>query len=171
MVDDLRQLPPGIALRPTTPADREFLLELYGSTRTDELGAVPWAEAAKVGFVTMQFEAQDASYRQAYPDGQFLVVLAAGEPIGRLYLVRLVGELRVIDITLVPARRAKGTGSALMTWVLAQADREALPVTLHVEPWSPAKRLYDRLGFETVEQRGIYEFMRRPPQRQLKTAS
>jgi len=171
VADDLIGLPTGITIRPAVAADREFLLNLYAGTRADELSTVPWTEAEKTAFVTMQFEAQDASYRQAYPDGRFHVVVADGEPIGRLYLGRPPGELRVIDVTLVPARRGMGTGSALMAWVLTQADRDGLSVTLHVEPWNPAKRLYERLGFESLEQRGIYEFMRRPPHRQLKTAS
>ncbi len=171
MVDDLTQLPSGIALRPATAADRAFLVALYGTTRADELSVVPWTDAEKAAFIEMQFHAQDVAYRQSYPDGQFLVVLAAGEPIGRLCLARLDDELRVIDVALVPTRRGKGTGSALMAWVLAQADRDGVAVTLHVEPWNPAKRLYERLGFESLEQRGIYEFMRRPPRPQLKTAS
>ena len=53
-------------------------------------------------------------------------------------------------------------GTALMTWIIADADREGRSVTLHVEPWNPAKRLYERLGFASEGPRGIYEFMRRP---------
>jgi GNAT superfamily N-acetyltransferase len=171
VVDDLTALPSGIELRPTTAADREFLVALYGNTRADELRVVPWSEAEKDAFVRMQFDAQDAFYRQRYPDARFLIVLAVGEPIGRLYLARLVDELRVIDIALLPARRGEGTGSALMAWVLRQADRDGVPVTLHVEPWNPARRVYERLGFRLVEERGVYLFMRRPPRDQLKTAS
>jgi ribosomal protein S18 acetylase RimI-like enzyme len=55
-----------------------------------------------------------------------------------------------------------GIGFALMTSVTAMADREGRSVTLYVEPWNPAKRLYERLGFASEGVRGIYEFMRRP---------
>jgi ribosomal protein S18 acetylase RimI-like enzyme len=44
-------------------------------------------------------------------------------------------------------------------------------VTLHVETWNPARALYERLGFEVVETRGINFFMRRAARGQLKTAS
>lgn len=171
MVDDLGSLPPGIELRPATSQDRDLLLALYGSTRVDELSVVSWGDAEKAAFVRMQFEAQDASYRQSYPNGRFLVVLVAGVPVGRLYFARLASELRLVDLTLLPARRGRGTGSTLMAWLLALADRDDLPVTLHVEPWNPARRLYERIGFRSLEQRGIYEFMRREPRCQLKTAS
>jgi GNAT superfamily N-acetyltransferase len=169
--DGLTDLLPGLELRPAAAADREFLVALYATTREDELRAVPWSEAEKLAFVRMQFEAQDASYRQGYPGARFLVVGAAAEPIGRLYLAHGAEELRVMDLTLLPARRGKGIGSALMAWVLRQADHDRIPVTLHVEPWNPARRLYERLGFRPVEERGLYLFMRRPPPDQLKTAS
>jgi GNAT superfamily N-acetyltransferase len=171
VVDDVGSLPQGIELRATTSEDRGLLLALYGSTRVDELSVVSWGDAEKTAFVTMQFEAQDASYRQSYPDGQFLIVVVEGEPIGRLYLARLEEEVRLVDLTLLPAQRGRGIGSALMAWLVAQTDHDGLPLTLHVEPWNPARRLYDRLGFQSLEQRGIYEFMRREPRDQLKTAS
>jgi ribosomal protein S18 acetylase RimI-like enzyme len=119
----------------------------------------------------MQFEAQDAAYRQTFPTGRFMVVLAAGVPVGRLSLTRLEGEVRIVDIALVAASRGRGIGTRLLSWIVADADADDLPVTLHVDPSSRAIGLYSRLGFETVEQRGINVFMRRMPQGQLKTAS
>jgi ribosomal protein S18 acetylase RimI-like enzyme len=51
--------------------------------------------------------------------------------------------------------------------VLARAEREGVAVTLHVESWNPARRLYERLGFASVGEPGAHELMRV----QLKTAS
>jgi GNAT superfamily N-acetyltransferase len=110
----------------------------------------------------MQFEAQDRHYRQLHPDGSFLVVEVDGEPAGRLVLARLVREIRVIDIALLPAYRGAGIGTRLLRDVIADADAAALPVSLHVEPWSPARRLYERLDFRSAGQDGIYERMERP---------
>jgi ribosomal protein S18 acetylase RimI-like enzyme len=169
--DALSKLPTGIELRQVTAADRDFLRELYASTRAAELALVPWTEAEKAAFVAMQFDAQDAAYRHGYAEADFLIVLDRGQPIGRLYVGRLPGELRIIDVTLMPAHRGHGIGTALMHSVVEQADREGLAATLHVEPWNPAKWLYERLGFQIVELRGVYEFMRRPAAAQLKTAS
>ena len=171
MADDLTGLPDGLGLRPAGPDDRAFLLGLYATTRADELRPVPWSDDQKAAFVEMQFEAQDSAYRAAYRDGEFLIVLAGSQPIGRLYLGRLPGELRLIDITLTPEHRGTGIGRALIASVLARARGEGLVVTLHVEPWNPARRLYERMGFRTVELRGMYEFMRCGPGGQLKTAS
>jgi ribosomal protein S18 acetylase RimI-like enzyme len=167
--DPLRELPAGIELRPTQLADRDFLLQLYAGTRADEMAIVPWSEADKAAFIEQQFTAQDNAYRGTYPAGEFLVVVAGAKPIGRLYLARLEDELRVVDIVLEPAQRGQGAGSRLMEWLIARADSDGLAVTLHVEYWNPAHAWYERLGFATVERRGIYEFMRRPARTQLKT--
>lgn len=158
MADDLTK----VELRPSTPEDRELLLRLYATTREDELRPVPWSEAEKRAFVEMQFAAQDRAYREAYPDGEFLVVLVAGLSVGRLYLARLPTEVRLVDLTLEPGYRGRGIGTRLLAGVIARAERDGLDVTLHVEPWNPARRLYERLGFASVEVRGMYEFMRRP---------
>lgn len=171
MADSLTDLPAGIGLRPATSSDRGFLLAVYGSTRTEELAVVPWTEEQRLSFIASQFDAQDAYYRQNYPDCEFLVILDDGEQVGRLYLARIEDELRVIDIALLPDRRGRGLGSRVLEWVIDRAAGENRDVTLHVEPWNRAKRLYERLGFESVELRGVYEFMRRARRVQLKTAS
>lgn len=171
MAHDLSGLPAGVTLRPVTPDDREFLLHAYTTTRKEELAPVPWTDGERTAFLEMQFDAQAAAYQGAYPDGEFLVVLLDGDPAGRLYLGRLPGELRLIDVTLLPEHRSNGIGTALIGAIVARADRDGVEVGLHVEPWNPARRLYERLGFERVELRGIYEYMRRPALVELNTAS
>jgi len=43
---------------------------------------------------------------------------------------------------------------------MEEAAHSQKPVTLHVEPYNPAVRLYQRLGFRVVEQRGVNLFMK-----------
>ena len=57
-----------------------------------------------------------------------------------------------------------GLGSALLGELLAEADRAGKPVRLHVEPFNPALRLYQRLGFTHVGDAGVYWFMERWPE-------
>lgn len=160
-----------IHLRPATDEDRAFLLTVYSETRTEELSVVPWTDDQKAAFLRMQFEAQDTWYRQVYPGAAFLVILRDRTPIGRLYVARSDAEVRVVDIALLPEHRGQGIGSGLIADLLATADRDGLPVTLRVEPWNPAKRLYERLGFEVREQGDVYETLLRPVGGQLNTAS
>lgn len=152
----------GIELRPATDDDRAFLLAVYASTRAEELAVVPWTDEQKAAFVQMQFEAQDASYHQSYPEADFSVVRREGVDVGRLYVARGEAEVLLIDIALLPEHRGRGIGSQLLGDLLESADRDGLPVTLHVEPWNRARRLYERLGFESRGVSGPYESMVRP---------
>jgi ribosomal protein S18 acetylase RimI-like enzyme len=136
-----------LALRAVADGDRQLLLEVFGDTRAAELSVVPWPAEVKAAFVTQQFLAQDAAYRARWPDRRFLVVEVAGEPAGRLYLGESPGELRVVDVTLLPRFRGRGIGTALLRGVCDEAAARGLTVVLHVEHTNvAARRLYERLG-------------------------
>ena len=148
-----------IRLRPITEADAPFLRELYGSTRAEELAPVPWSEEQKRAFLDMQFRAQTVHYAQHYGDGEFLMIEEGERPIGRLLLHRTAGEIRIIDISLMPEARGRGIGTKLLHDVLAEADASKRRVSIHVENFNPARRLYERLGFRYVETNGVYHLM------------
>ncbi|QOC22937.1 GNAT family N-acetyltransferase [Wenzhouxiangella sp. AB-CW3] len=154
-----------LKLRPESDADETFLEALYGTTRADEMALVQWPEAQVRQFVGQQFRAQRAHYRRHYPGAAFLVVEKDGQPIGRLYLHTTGRELRLMDILLLPEWRGHGLGRQLLAAVVRMAMDASLPVTLHVEPFNPARRWYQRLGFELLDERGVYWFMRLPAER------
>lgn len=153
-----------ITLRPITDDDRDFLERLYGTTRADEMAMLDWSDLEKETFVRSQFEAQHTYYQQQFPEATFDVVLEDGEPIGRLYVDRRSDEIRLIDIALVPDTRRRGIGGGLMRQVLDEAKEAGLPVQIHVERNNPAMGLYLRLGFEVVEDQGVYFLMRWDPE-------
>ena len=136
-----------------------FLCALYRSTREEEMAQVPWSDAEKQQFITMQFEAQHAHYQTHYPEADWLVVERGGQPVGRLYLERWPSEHRIIDIALIPAARGQGFGSAILRDVMDEAAAAEKGVGIHVEKTNPAMRLYQRLGFEVVEDKGVYDLL------------
>lgn len=152
-------LPPGIGLRAESAADFPVLAELYAETRAAELAQVEWPEQAKRAFLHDQFQRQHAYYRQAYAGAEFLVIERAGNTIGRLYLHRGKSEIRLMDIALIAAERGHGIGTALIERLMDEAAQTASELTLHVEPNNPAQRLYARLGFHLIEERGVYHFL------------
>jgi ribosomal protein S18 acetylase RimI-like enzyme len=111
----------------------------------------------------MQFDAQDAWWREHYAQASFDVILVDGEPAGRLYVLRGESEIRIVDIALLPEQRGNGVGSSLLRDLLAEADAAGKSVTIHVERMNPALRLYERLGFAVAEDKGVYLFLERPP--------
>ena len=148
---------PDVSLRLSTATDEAFLGLVYVSTRIEELAVVPWTDEQKGLFLAQQFHAQDVAYRENYPDASFSIVELDGEPIGRLILARLAGnELRIVDIALLPDHRNTGIGTRLIRDVLATAESGDLMVSLHVEVWSPAVRLYERLGFRRASANDVH---------------
>lgn len=154
-----RALKQGLSFRPLDDADMGFLERLYRSTREDELAQTGWGEAEKRNFIAMQFQAQHAHYMQHYPDAHWLVIEKDGAAIGRLYLEHWPSQHRIIDIALLPDQRGRGLGEAIMRDLMDSAGAEAKAVSIHVEKFNPAIRLYRRLGFRTVEDKGVYDLM------------
>ena len=150
---------PTLTLRPVVPADDAFLRRLYASTRAAELEIVAWSAAEKADFINMQFAAQSRHYAQAYAGASFDVVEIDGAPAGRLYLSSSPTEMRIIDIALLPQHCGHGIGTGLLQDILGTARMSGRTVSIHVELENPARRLYERLGFVAIEQRGLHTFM------------
>lgn len=137
-----------------------FIEKLYRSTREPELNLTNWTEAQKDAFARMQLMAQLADYKSRYKGASYQLVLYRKKPVGRLYCWESADEVRVLDISILPEFRGQGLGGALLTDVIKAARRQKKPVTLHVYPDNPAKRLYERLGFRKVGDNQASEFMR-----------
>jgi ribosomal protein S18 acetylase RimI-like enzyme len=152
-----------LGLRRTTGADRPLLFAIYAAARAEEMARVPWDDAAKHAFLTMQFDAQDTYYRRQRPGAAYDVVLVDGEPAGRLYVDRGPDELVVMDIALLPRFRGRGVGTRLMRALMAEAAAGGVPVTLHVERFNRAHALYARLGFRALSDDGVHLLMRWEP--------
>lgn len=152
-----------IALRESGPADEAHLLAVYASTREDELALTDWDEARKREFVEQQFRAQDQYYRANYANASYQVILVDGRPAGRLYLARWPDEIRIMDIALLKAYQRRGVGGRLLADLQAEARAAGKLLRIHVERFNPALSLYVRLGFQLVEDRGVYLFLEWSP--------
>jgi ribosomal protein S18 acetylase RimI-like enzyme len=152
----------GLSFRAVAEADEPFLFRLYASTRTEELAPLPWSEAQKAAFLASQARAQHADYRRNYGAADWLVIERDGADIGRLYLDRGGTAYKIIDVAFLPECRSRGLGEALLRDLLEEAAGLGKPVSLHVEKFNRAMRLYRRLGFVTVEDGGVYDLMQSP---------
>jgi ribosomal protein S18 acetylase RimI-like enzyme len=77
-----------------------------------------------------------------------------GEDAGVLQVESYVDEIFLALILIAPAFQGQGLGTAVICDVQAQARAAGLPLTLQVLKANPrARRLYERLGFEVVEER------------------
>jgi GNAT superfamily N-acetyltransferase len=87
------------------------------------------------------------------------VVEREGVAIGRLYVAHWEREIRIMDIALLPENRGAGTGTQLVRALQDEARAAGKSLTIHVERFNRALQLYQRLGFQQVEDKGVYLLM------------
>jgi ribosomal protein S18 acetylase RimI-like enzyme len=143
-------------LRPTVSEDEPFLWNVlfYASHSNDEEGLTPSdirSDPVLAGYVD--------GWRVAGCPG--VVAEVAGEGVGAAWL-RLLGEAAQSDpmfggldipelaAAVLPGYEGRGLGTAMIEAVLNDAGARYDAVVLSVRVGSPAVRLYERLGFQTV---------------------
>lgn len=159
---------PEFSFRPVALAEGEsdlpFLCDLYASTRQEELAQTGWSQGQIDDFLRQQFEAQHKHYMEHFGSAEFDLILGGdGAPIGRFYLDEWDREFRIIDIALRPESRGRGIGGAILRDLVERAFALGKAVSIHVESYNPAMRLYERLGFRKVEDQGVYHLMELSP--------
>jgi ribosomal protein S18 acetylase RimI-like enzyme len=145
-----------LTLRPVSPDDEDFLIEVYASTRAEEVAQLAWDANKRDSFMRMQFAAQQQDYQRRFPDGDHRLVLLDGRPAGRVYLARSEREIRILDIALLPEHRNKGVGTRLINDLLDEASEAQKPVRVYVEQFNPALGLFERLGFSRADDIGTH---------------
>lgn len=155
---------PAVTLRPVLQADQDLLLRIYASTRAAELALTNWDKPTCDAFVQMQFNAQATHYGQHWPASEHSVIetlsRGANQPVGRLWIDRRADALHVLDIALLPEWCNCGIGAACFGRLMAESSEAGKALTIQVEQGNPARRLYDRLGFQPVgPQLGLHQLM------------
>lgn len=148
--------PSHITLRAVGPEDHDFLIDVYASTRAEELALVPWTSEQQQAFIRSQFAAQKAHYAEKYPAATHDIIVVHGRSVGRLYVARLDHEIRIVDITLLAEERNSGIGSYLIEQLLDEAKSAGKVTRIYVEEFNPSLRLFDRLGFSVSAQHGMH---------------
>ena len=134
---------------------------VYASTREAELAMAPWTAEQKAAFCRQQFDAQRTHYDTHYPapPASHDIIECDGVPAGRLYVDRASPKILVVDIALLPAHRGAGIGTRLLQKLQEEARAADRALSIHVEKFNPAMRLYERLGFRPIEDKGVYLLM------------
>ncbi|MFT4558000.1 MAG: ribosomal protein S18 acetylase RimI-like enzyme [Planctomycetaceae bacterium] len=152
-----------IIFRPFEASDSDFVHYVFSSVRRDMLAGTGATGKKLDQLVREQSQLQLAHYQKFYNDAEHDIIELKGRKIGRIYVHRQEHEIRLMDISLLPEYRNKGIGSMLIQELLDEADQNGKKVSLHVESYNPARRLYVRLGFEKSEDGQVYDQMERKP--------
>jgi GNAT superfamily N-acetyltransferase len=137
-------------LRQVSNADRDFLYRLKKACLKEYVAAIwGWDEAD-----------QRRRFISTFVPSASRLVVAYGRAIGQFAVEASQNEVFLSGIYLLPAYQGQGLGSHILSDLLANAGRLGLPVRLQVLLGNPARRLYDRLGFEVIDQTETHIIMR-----------
>ena len=145
-----------INLRPVTEDDEEILLEIYQSSRGDDLRGLGWAEDRISEFLGMQYEAQQRFFESEYKQAADEIILWEGKAAGRLVVERREHEIRCIDMALLPEHRNKGIGTFLIRKLQDEARHEGKPLRLQIIRFNRAVNLFERSGFVHTSETGTH---------------
>ena len=149
-----------LSLHRVTPADEEFLLSVYASTRAEELAQVEWQPGQREAFLKWQFEMQRQQYEARFPDAEYKLIDIDNHPAGRFWVGENETEIRLLDIALLPEFQNRGVGRALLRSLIDEAKHSGKALRHMVFVMNnDAHRFYERLGFVVIEEMGAYKHM------------
>src|SRR5713226_2043802 len=155
-ITNVNNLDNSISLRPATTEDEEFLLEVFKSSRGDDLRELGWDEERIQEFLDMQYEAQQRLYQSDYQQADDQIVLWEGNSAGRLIVERRDHEICCVDVALLPAHRNAVIGAFLIRSLQDEAQLADKPLRLRVIRLSRAVSLFERLGFVRTSETGTH---------------
>jgi len=137
---DVCPLPAGrhLALAAASDDDFEALLSLRHAAMHESL--------TRMG----RFDPQRARERlsRAFEPAHTRHILLEGQRVGFVVLLPRGDHLVLDHLYIAPQAQSQGIGSWVMAQVLAEADRQGLPVRVTALKLSDANRFYQRHGFE-----------------------
>jgi len=146
-------------LRPAAREDEDFLWQILYEAIYVGPGEEPpppsvLAEAAIAQYLN--------GWGRAHDHGWIAEDAVSGKAIGAAWLRLWQGDERgygyyhpdypELTIALLPEARGQGVGTALLEQLIAQARPLYPGISLSVSRSNPARRLYERMGFRTVQE-------------------
>jgi ribosomal protein S18 acetylase RimI-like enzyme len=141
----------GIAVRPATTGDIEFMAQLFVLLALQRHPSLASEGAESIARETREVTLDQVQGR--VKDSTLYVIELDGQPVGRLRVVRTDEHIEIAGLQVVPDRQGRGIGTAVVKELLHEGMTKEMPVVLEVWKDNPnAKRLYLRLGFEEDEE-------------------
>jgi len=140
-----------IVLRPASAGDFSFAAVVYframGETLRRTVGSDPDRQAALL--------------LALWELGQIRIIVAAGRQTGWIQIAPAEAAVFIRHFCIDPDYQRLGIGGAVMRHVIDKAWECGEAVTLGVVKGSPARRLYERLGFRATHADIHHDYMRR----------
>ncbi|HUM10517.1 MAG TPA: GNAT family N-acetyltransferase [Myxococcaceae bacterium] len=97
-------------------------------------------------------DGQEANFRRLWTASQVRIIQLEGTNVGWLQTVPRDEEYFLGTLVIDGAFQRRGVGTEVMKRVLEEGARRGQPVRLSVVKFNPARRLYERLGFQVTHE-------------------
>ncbi len=139
----IKRTPMKYVLRNMTERDIDWLYNLRTKTMSKYIidSGDQFTQESQTGRILKEYES-------------IKIVRVGNQDIGMFKVKRDSSEWSIIQIQLIPSFQRFGIGSDLVQSLQIEALKKKIPVFLSVLKVNPARHLYERLGFEIVEETG-----------------
>jgi len=134
-------VPSVVSLRPATDADRALVERIYFETQRYIIEAL---------FGWRGDEIERTSFSEFFDPSNTTIIVENGEDIGWMTVARRPEHIEVEHLYLNETSQGQGIGSALLHDLIEEAEGAGLPLRLSTAKMNPARRLYERLGFQSI---------------------
>lgn len=141
-----------ITLRPALAEDFAFCKALYFDGMAEIIAELGLDEGRQV-----------QTFMQQWVVREVRIIALGGEDIGWLQTAPDGAAVYLGQLFIDRRHQRKGIGQAVIEIVASDAASEGKAVTLGVVKINPARRLYERLGFEMTREDEVKVHMRRAP--------
>lgn len=135
--------------------DTSFIKELFFQVKSQEFIRFHWDKTLLESLLEIQYNAQQKSYEQQFPDAETFIVFFEKNRVGKLTLDKST-NYHVVDISIHNDYQNKGIGTQVLNKIIIEAKTYNKAVTLSVTKDNPAHKLYKKLGFIAVKEDDIY---------------
>jgi GNAT superfamily N-acetyltransferase len=139
--------------RPFRPDDYDFLRALHRATMRPYVEPIwGWDEDVQKHYFDAHFDPATIE-----------IISVEGQDIGAVTIERQEDCLFLSNIHLLPEFQGRGIGTAIIKEMLERAAVVHRPAALRVLKNNPARRLYERLGFQIAGETETHYLMRAEP--------
>ena len=142
----------GIELRPALDQDFEYCRRLY-------FAEMKWI----IEELHLDGAAQETVFREQWNPTQVRLIVLDGTDVGWIQTIAQADELFVAQMFVDRPFQRMGIGTEVMQGLIYKAQRSNQSVRLNVVKINPARKLYERLGFQITHEDDRKVYMKRDP--------
>lgn len=144
-----------IYLRQIEESDKQDIFEIFLNSRPDMLSLISYGNQNE-NVILSQFDLSQRYVDIRELDTRYIIVYE-NKTIGTLYLRINEKKIEVVSFAILPLFRNKGIGTYLLNEIINKYSDE-FEIRLNVAWYNnEALKLYLRLGFEEIEDLGVYK--------------